>query len=99
MTPLLILLLAWTHRYSLEATRARGLKLLLLNHFLFFTHPLGLLFGGLLSAPLIAVRPDRPMATLRRLLPWVLSVPIPLLWLLLTLSKDTVEPVQLSVTW
>ncbi len=98
-TPLLILLLACTHRYSLEPTRARGLKLLLLNHFLFFTHPLGLLFGGLLSTPLIAARSAAPMTTVRRLVPWVLSAPIPLLWLLLTLSEDTVEPVQLAVTW
>ena len=99
VTPLLILLLAWTHRYSLEHTPARGLKLLVLNHFLFFTHPLGLLFGGLLSVPLIAVRSGHPMVATRRLLPWVLSAPIPLLWLTLTLSQETVEPVQMAVTW
>ena len=99
VTPLLILLLAWAHRYSLEPTPARGLKLLVLNHFLFFTHPLGLLFGGLLSVPLIAVRSGHPMVATRRLLPWVLSAPIPLLWLTLTLSQETVEPVQMTVTW
>ena len=99
VTPLLILLMAWTHRYSLEPTRAGGLKLLVLNHLIFFTHPLGLLFGGLISVPLIGVRSAHPVAAARRLLPWVLSAPVPLVWLTLTLNQNTVEPVEMAVTW
>ena len=83
---LVFLRVAW--RYSGNPTGKRAWTLLLFSQLIFFTHPLGFGWAGLLAALLVAVRsPDWRQVAIRWW-PLLAALLVPALWLSSTTSRD-----------
>ncbi len=81
--PIAILSITLVHNYCRAPTRWASIRLALACHVLFLTHPLVFGFSGLISALVVLTQPLGFRTRIQMLLPLVLALPVPLLWLTL----------------
>lgn len=85
--PIAILSTTLVHNYCRAPTRWASIRLAPLGHILFFTHPLVFGFSGLVSALVVLTQPLGFRTRIQMLLPLVLTLPVPLLWLILVAGE------------
>ncbi|MDA8019228.1 MAG: hypothetical protein MPN21_17445 [Thermoanaerobaculia bacterium] len=88
------LLLAWRQA---ERPSRRGAWLIFgFLQLLFFTHPLAFGWAGLIGALLTAARAPNLRSAVHRWIPYLAALTLPIAWLLLTVSRDTLVPAAQS---